>query len=166
MAQPETSAPQAQNRRGQFLTFILSNETYALEILRVREIRGFSPVTRVPESPHHTLGVLNLRGTIVPIVDMRRRIGIEPIEPSPLTVIIVLSVASHRGPRDFGLVVDSVSDVVDLAEVDVLPPPDINGAATEIISGIASVAGKMVMLLDADRMLGGETAALDIASAE
>lgn len=157
MAQPETSAAQAQvDRRGQCLTFILDNETYALDILRVREIRGFSPVTRVPESPHHTLGVLNLRGSIVPIVDMRRRIGIEPVEPSPLTVIIVLSVASNRGQRDFGLVVDSVSDVVDLAAVDVRPPPDINGAATEIISGIAPVSGKMVMLLDIDRMLGNE----------
>jgi purine-binding chemotaxis protein CheW len=161
MTQTESSAVRVQNRGGQFLTFILDNETYALDILRVREIRGFSPVTRVPEAPHHTLGVLNLRGTIVPIVDMRRRIGVEPVEPSPLTVIIVLSVASTRGQRDFGLVVDSVSDVVDLGEADVRDAPDIGGAEMELISGIAPVAERMVMLLDVDQMLGREEIPLD-----
>lgn len=147
----------AANRSGQFLTFILDDETYALDILRVREIRGFSPVTHIPEAPHHTLGVLNLRGAIVPVIDMRRRLGIASIEPTALTVIIVLSVESSRGARDFGLVVDSVSDVVDFADVDVRPAPDLgNAGAEKLISGLAPVAEKMVMLLDVDHMFGGD----------
>src|SRR3954471_23239906 len=94
----------------QVLTFTLGEETYGVDILRVQEIRGFSPVTRIPQSPTHILGVLNLRGSIVPIVDLRMRFSLERAEYTPLTVIIVLSVESSVGRRDFGVVVDGVSD--------------------------------------------------------
>lgn len=141
----------------QVLSFTLEHETYAVDILRVREIRGFSSVTHMPDTPSHLLGVLNLRGSIVPIVDMRRRIGMKVMEPSALTVIIVLSVESARGRREFGLVVDGVSDVVDLAPENLKEAPDLNeGNSEHLISAIASVNDRLILVLDIDRMLAGE----------
>jgi purine-binding chemotaxis protein CheW len=99
----------------QVLTFTLGDETYGVDILRVQEIRGWAPVTRIPQAQAHVLGVLNLRGSIVPIVDLRMRFSLPRAEYTPLTVIIVLSVESPQGRRDFGLVVDGVSDVIDVA---------------------------------------------------
>jgi purine-binding chemotaxis protein CheW len=144
----------------QVLTFTLGDETYGVDILRVQEIRGWAPVTRIPQAQAHLLGVLNLRGSIVPIVDLRMRFELPRAEYTPLTVIIVLSVESPQGRRDFGLVVDGVSDVVDVALVDVKPAPELGAQAnTEFIAGLAAVSGRMVMLLDIDRLIGGEVAA-------
>lgn len=139
----------------QVLTFTLGEETYGVDILRVQEIRGFSPVTRIPQSPPHILGVLNLRGSIVPIVDLRMRFHLERAEYTPLTVIIVLSVESPVGRRDFGVVVDGVSDVIDVPVSDVKPAPELGDqVSTEFIEGLASVSGRMVMLLDIDQLIG------------
>src|SRR5262245_62362537 len=144
----------------QVLTFTLGDETYGVDILRVQEIRGWSPVTRIPQSQPHVLGVLNLRGSIVPIVDLRMRFSLPRAQYSPLTVIIVLSVESAQGRRDCGLVVDGVSDVVDVATGEVKPAPELGReAGTEFIAGLAAVSGRMVMLLDIDRLIGGEVAA-------
>jgi purine-binding chemotaxis protein CheW len=141
----------------QVLTFTLGEETYGVDILRVQEIRGWAPVTRIPQSPAHVLGVLNLRGSIVPIVDLRMRFNLERAEYTPLTVIIVLSVESSHGRRDFGVVVDGVSDVIDVPVGDVKPAPDLGAHVnTEFIAGLAAVAGRMVMLLDIDRLIGGD----------
>src|SRR5215469_15963813 len=98
----------------QVLTFVLGNETYGVDILRVQEIRGWTSVTKIPHAPSHVLGVLNLRGSIVPIVDLRLRFELEQVEYTKVTVIIVLSVNSASGRREVGVVVDGVSDVVDL----------------------------------------------------
>src|SRR5690606_4135239 len=92
----------------QVLTFTLGDEAYGVDILRVQEIRGWTPVTRIPQAPNHVLGVLNLRGSIVPIVDLRMRFNLQHAEYTPLTVIIVLSVQSPVGRRDFGVVVGGV----------------------------------------------------------
>jgi purine-binding chemotaxis protein CheW len=144
----------------QVLTFTLGEETYGVDILRVQEIRGWSPVTRIPQAPAHVLGVLNLRGSIVPIVDLRMRFNLQRAEYTPLTVIIVLSVESSQGRRDFGLVVDGVSDVVDVPAGDVKPAPELGRqASTEFIAGLAAVSERMVMLLDIDQLIGGEVAA-------
>jgi len=144
----------------QVLTFTLGDETYGVDILRVQEIRGWSPVTRIPQSQPHVLGVLNLRGSIVPIVDMRMRFSLQLAQYTPLTVIIVLAVESPQGRRDFGVVVDGVSDVVDVALAEVKPAPELGAQAnTEFIAGSPSVTGRMVMLLDIDRLIGGEVAA-------
>jgi len=144
----------------QVLTFTLGDETYGVDILRVQEIRGWSPVTRIPQSQPHVLGVLNLRGSIVPIVDMRMRFSLQLAQYTPLTVIIVLAVESPQGRRDFGVVVDGVSDVVDVALAEVKPAPELGAQAnTEFIAGLAAVSGRMVMLLDIDRLIGGEVAA-------
>src|ERR671934_2968237 len=97
----------------QVLTFELGNETYGVEILRVREIRGWTSVTKIPHAPSHVLGVLNLRGSIVPVADLRVRFALERAEYTKVTVIIVLSVHSVAGRREVGVVVDGVSDVLD-----------------------------------------------------
>src|SRR5690348_5642208 len=120
----------------QVLTFVLGNETYGVDILRVQEIRGWSAVTKIPQAPAHVLGVLNLRGSIVPIVDLRMRLALERAEYTSITVIIVLSVVSGSARRDFGVVVDGVSDVVDVNEADVRPPPELGTrTATDFIRG-------------------------------
>ena len=158
MTQTNGSAGAAGSK--QVLTFTLGDETYGVDILRVQEIRGWSPVTRIPQSQAHVLGVLNLRGSIVPIVDLRMRFSLPRAEYTPLTVIIVLSVESPQGRRDFGVVVDGVSDVVDVAAGEVKAAPELGRqASTEFIAGLAAVSGRMVMLLDIDRLIGGEVAA-------
>ena len=141
----------------QVLTFVLGNETYGVDILRVQEIRGWSPVTRIPQSPAHVLGVLNLRGSIVPIVDLRMRFNLERAEYNAVTVIIVLSVQSSTGRRDFGVVVDGVSDVVDVNKAEVRPAPELGSAtATEYILGLVPVSERMVVLLDIDCLIGND----------
>lgn len=150
---PNAAAPAAGSPR-QMLTFHLGGETYGLDILRVKEIRGWSPVTKIPQSPAYVLGVLNLRGAIVPIVDLRTRFALEGAEYTPMTVIIVLSVEAPGGRRDVGVVVDGVSDVADLAAADLQPPPDFgNGVSTESILGLAHVADRMVIVLDVDALV-------------
>jgi purine-binding chemotaxis protein CheW len=142
----------------QVLTFVLGNETYGVDILRVQEIRGWSAVTKIPHAPAHVLGVLNLRGSIVPIVDLRMRFALERAEYSAVTVIIVVSVSSASGRRDFGVVVDGVSDVMDLKSADVKPPPEVgSNAATDYIRGLVPVADRMIVLLDIDRLIGNIT---------
>jgi len=160
MEQPQSQGaaqPQAQETNRQVLSFRLEEETYAVDILRVREIRGFSAVTKMPEAPSHMLGVLNLRGSIVPIIDMRRRIGMAATEPTPQMVVVVLSVEGARARREFGLVVDGVSDVLDIPRHDIKPAPEIVSAHGEdLVCGLAPIGERMLMLLDIDRMLGGE----------
>jgi purine-binding chemotaxis protein CheW len=141
----------------QVLTFVLGSETYGVDILRVQEIRGWSSVTKIPHAPPHVLGVLNLRGSIVPIVDMRMQFNLERAEYTAVTVIIVLSVQSRNGKRDFGIVVDGVSDVVDVDDTLVKAAPDLGSReATEHIRGLMPVADRMVVLLDIDRLISGQ----------
>jgi purine-binding chemotaxis protein CheW len=149
----------------QVLTFTLGAETYGVDILRVQEIRGWAPVTRIPQSPPHVLGVLNLRGSIVPIVDLRMRFSLDQAEYTAVTVIIVLSVESAAGRRDIGVVVDGVSDVIDVDHAQVKPPPDLGGQVnTEFILGLAAVSEHMVMLLDIDCLIGGDVAERAVSS--
>ena len=150
----------------QMLTFTLGDETYGVDILRVQEIRGWQPVTRIPQAPSHVLGVLNLRGSIVPIVDLRMRFSLQHAEYTPLTVIIVLTVQSPTGRRDFGVVVDGVSDVIDVAASDVKPAPEFGAqVSTEFIEGLASVSGRMVMLLDIDQLIGADVTGVALSPA-
>jgi purine-binding chemotaxis protein CheW len=145
------------NGSNQVLTFTLGMETYGVDILRVQEIRGWSPVTRVPQSPPHVLGVLNLRGSIVPIVDLRMRFRLEQAEYNAITVIIVLSVETKHGRRDLGVVVDGVSDVIDINPADIKPAPDLGSQVnTEFIHGLLTAGENMIMLLDIDSLIGGD----------
>ena len=153
----------------QFLTFSLAGEAYGVDILRVQEIKGWVPVTCIPNTPEYLKGVLNLRGTIVPIIDMRMRFNLETMEYDAETVIIVLSVKTESGERVVGIVVDSVSDVLSVQISEIKPSPDFGGSVnTEFIDGLATVEEQMVMLLDIDKMLStDEIAELeDISSKE
>ena len=139
------------------LTFVLGSETYGVDILRVQEIRGWSSVTKIPHAPAHVLGVLNLRGSIVPIVDMRMQFNLESAAYTAVTVIIVLSVMSRKGKRDFGVVVDGVSDVVNVDNSQVKPAPDLGSReATEHIRGLMPLGDRMVVLLDIDKLIAGQ----------
>ena len=138
----------------QYLTFSLANEEYGVEILRVQEIKGWTPVTQIPNAPSFLKGVLNLRGTIVPIVDLRMRFNLEQIEYTPTTVVIVLSLFTEGRERTFGIVVDAVSDVLNIATADIRPKPDFGTVVdADFINGLATVDEQMVMLLDIDRLL-------------
>lgn len=150
----------------QYLSFKLAGEHYGVDILKVQEIKGWIPVTRIPNTPSHVRGVLNLRGTIVPIIDLRLRFNLEPAEYTPVTVIIVLCVkTAGLGNRVIGVVVDSVSDVLNVASADIRPAPDFGeGLNTEFIKGLATVGEHMVMLLESDKLLSAdELAALGTA---
>jgi purine-binding chemotaxis protein CheW len=138
----------------QVLTFCLGSETYAVDILLVQEIRGWTPVTRIPQAPSYMLGMLNLRGSIVPVIDLRVRFGLEQAPFTPLTVIVVLSVQTASGRREFGLVVDSVSDVVDIDAAELKETPSFGSTASvELIKGLAAVADRMLILLNIDELI-------------
>ena len=134
----------------QYLTVNLADEEYGIDILAVREIRGWSPVTRIPQAPGYVLGVLNLRGAIVPVLDLRLRFGLSREEYTGTTVTVVITVAG----RLFGVVVDAVSDVLDVEQNNVRPVPDMGTAVdTEYLKGLTSIGERMVLLLDADKLL-------------
>lgn len=139
----------------QFLSFTLGNEEYGVDILRVQEIRSWEPVSRIPNVPSYEKGVVNLRGAIVPIIDLRERFGLGYKEYSPLTVVVVLQIQTEEGKaRVMGVVVDSVSDVVDVDKKTIQEAPDFGTkVSTEFINGLASVDDRMVMLLDVEKLL-------------
>ncbi len=138
----------------QFLTFVVAGEEYGVDILKVQEIKGWTPVTRIPNTPPHVQGVLNLRGTIVPIVDLRMRFNLDAIDYTPTTVVIVLSLMNEGRERTFGIVVDAVSDVLNIAQTDIRPKPDFGTVVdVDFINGLATVDEHMVMLLDIDCLL-------------
>lgn len=139
---------------GQYLTFVLAGEEYGLEILKVQEIKGWDSVTPIPNTPEHVLGVLNLRGAVVPIIDLRRRFGLDGIEYGPTTVVIVVKMMDDDQERTVGLVVDAVADVYRLEGSDIQPSPDMGGTIhTEFVRGLATVDEKMVILLEVDALI-------------
>src|SRR5580692_9920902 len=156
----QSAEPTASSAVNQVLTFAIGDVTYGIDIPCVQEIRGWSPVTRLPQAPADVLGVLNLRGSIVPILDLRLKFGSTNVQYTPITVIIVVSVQSAKGPREFGMVVDGVSDVIDITAADVKPAPDLGAAGSSAyIRGLVQVAGRMVVLLDVELLIGREFAA-------
>jgi purine-binding chemotaxis protein CheW len=139
----------------QFLTFMLAGEEYGVDILRVQEIKGWDKVTRIPHTPDYVLGVINLRGAIVPILDLRRRFGLDTTDFGPTTVVIVVRVAGARAERTVGMVVDAVSEVYNVDVGDTKPPPDVCGSVDTIfVKALATVEDKMLILLDIDRLIG------------
>jgi len=139
----------------QFLSFTLGAEEYGVDILSVQEIRSWEPVSRIPNVPSYEKGVVNLRGAIVPIVDLRERFGLGHMAYSPLTVVVVLQIENDEGQtRVMGVVVDSVSDVIDVDKTSIQSAPNFGTkVSTEFINGLASVNERMVMLLDVEKML-------------
>jgi len=138
----------------QYLTFILAGEEYGVDILCVQEIRGWESATPIPNAPPHIKGVINLRGTIVPIVDLRLCFGLDAVQYSPLTVVIVLRVESAQSSRIMGIVVDAVSDVYSLGSASLKSAPDMGAAIdTSYIRGLANVGDKLVILLEINCLL-------------
>ena len=138
----------------QYLTFILGDEEYGVDILRVQEIRGWDSVTHIPNAPHFIKGVINLRGTVVPIVDLRERFGMDPEPYNELTVVIVLRVQGEAKDRVMGVVVDAVSEVYHVAEQSIKPAPDLGYVINmDYLQGIATVEEKMLVLLDIDHLM-------------
>jgi purine-binding chemotaxis protein CheW len=158
MTQPMTAAYEASSAcaqdAAQYLTFVCGGEEYGVEILRVQEIKGWDPVTRVPYSPPYVLGVMNLRGMIVPVIDLRTRLNLEQRNFDASTVVIVVRVQSSRGEKTVGIVVDGVSEVYSVLAEAIKPIPDIGAVAdATCVKGIATVDGKMVMLLDINALV-------------
>jgi len=141
----------------QYLSFLLADEEYGVEILRVQEIKGWDQVTHIPNSPHYLCGVLNLRGTIVPIVDLRLRFDMPPKEYTPTTVVVVLKVEGVT-QRTVGIVVDGVSDAHNIVPEEIKPTPDFGSSvSTEFIKGLVSLEDDtMMMILNIDRLLSLE----------
>jgi len=138
----------------QYLTFMLAGEEYGVDILRVQEIKGWDNVTPIPNTPKYIKGVINLRGTIVPIVDLRERFSIEAIPYGPTTVVIVLRVNGEKGSRIMGIVVDAVSEVYNISEESLKPAPDFGQAiSTDFVMGLGTVDDKMIIVLDIDHLL-------------
>ena len=134
----------------QYLTFQLGEELYGVDILRVQEIKGYTTVTRIPNTPPHIKGVLNLRGTIVPIVELRTKFGMPTIDYTMFTVIVVVVVRE----RIMGLVVDSVSDVLNISMKDIQAPPEFGAKVdVSVLTGIGKSGDKLVALLNIDRLL-------------
>ena len=135
---------------GEFLTFRLGAEEYGIDILKVQEIRSYEQPTRIANSPSFIKGVVNLRGVIVPIVDMRLRFGLSDVQYNSFTVVIVLNVKG----RVVGAVVDSVSDVLALDAQTIKPAPEMNSAVdTSFITGIGSVGERMLILMDIEGLM-------------
>lgn len=141
----------------EFLTFRLGGEEYGIDILKVKEIRGHDPVTRIANTPTFIKGVINLRGTIVPIVDLRTKFNLQDETLGALSVVIILNVAQ----RVMGIVVDSVSDVMALTAEQIKPAPEFGGSlSTDYISGLGSVEDRMLILVDIEKLMSSEDMAL------
>lgn len=138
----------------QFLSFTLGDEEYGVTILSVQEIRSWEPVSKIPNVPSYEKGVVNLRGAIVPIIDLRERFNLDHSGYTNLTVVVVLQAVCRGKNRTMGVVVDSVSDVMNIQKNNIQSAPDFGTkVSTEFINGIASVDKRMVMLLDVEKLL-------------
>ena len=145
------------NKEGKYLTFALAHEEYGLEILKVREIIGYMDITAVPQTPHHVKGVINLRGQVIPVVDLRSKFGMDAAEITEETCIIVVEI--RQGERTFqtGIVVDHVQEVLDIAGGDIEEAPQFgSNVDTDFILGMGKISDSVKILLDIDKVLAGD----------
>ena len=151
------------NARREFLTFTLGRESYAIDILKVQEIRGYEVPTRIANTPDFIKGVTNLRGHIVPIVDLRLKLGMEEARYDANTVVIILNILK----RVVGMVVDGVSDVVALAPDTIKPAPEFGAALdTKYILGLATMGEHLLIIVDIERLMGSQDMAILAEAAE
>jgi purine-binding chemotaxis protein CheW len=138
----------------QYLTFQLAGQCYGVPILQVQEIRGWEKPTRLPHAPAYLLGVVNLRGAVVPILDLRRRFGLGEAIYGRTTVVIVVKVNSARGEVTAGMVVDAVTEVCDIGQQDLRPAPTVGyDIDADLVSGLAMVGDAMLVLLDVAQLV-------------
>ncbi len=140
-----------------YLTFTLGNEEYGVPVLKVREIIKVMDITQVPQVPPHVLGVINLRGKVIPVIDLRRKFGFPSLEYTERTCIVVADVDLAPATVMMGIVVDSVSDVLSVTDAEIDQTPDFGGQnTTDYLLGLAKVKGTVKILLDLDRVLGSD----------
>ena len=145
------------DKEGKYLTFSLDSEEYGIGILKVKEIIGMMRITPVPQTPQFVKGVINLRGKVIPVIDLRLRFGMESIEYSERTCIIVVEIQSTSGRLPIGIVVDSVSEVLNIKASDIEETPTFGTQLeTDYILGMAKMGGGVKILLDIDRILNAE----------
>ena len=155
MATESTAARIAQ--AGKFLSFILGEEEYGLEILKVQEINGMMGITRVPRTPDYVRGVINLRGRVIPIVSLRKKFKMPAVADTEKTCIIVVQVRYVDRELTMGIIVDEVSEVLNIGDGQIEPPPSFGGGMEEadFITGMGKLENKVVILLDIDRVMSG-----------
>ncbi len=142
------------DREGKYLTFALADEEYGIGILKVREIIGMMPITTVPQTPGFVKGVINLRGKVIPVIDLRLKFGMDEIDYTERTCIIVVEIETNSGAIPMGTVVDSVSEVLNIKGEDIENTPTFGTRLdSEHISGMAKIDGGVKILLDIDRVL-------------
>ena len=142
------------SREGKYLSFSLENEEYGISILKVKEIIGMIQVTPIPPTPEYVKGVVNLRGKVIPVIDIRLRFGVNSIDYTDRTCIVVVEIDSNSGSLHIGIVVDSVSEVINIKSTDIEDTPSFGMTlSTEYILGMAKMAGNVRILLDIDRVL-------------
>lgn len=148
------AAVQTDVRAGKYLTFELANEEFGIRVLKVREIMGLQDITAVPQTPVHVKGVINLRGKVVPVIDLRLKFGLAPAEYTQRTCIIVTQVQGESGLLLMGIIVDGVSEVLNLSTAEIEDTPDFGEEVSgQYLLGMAKVKGKVKILLDIDRVL-------------
>jgi len=145
------------DKEGKYLTFSLANEEYGIGILKIREIIGMMPITSVPRTPEFVKGVINLRGKVIPVMDLRLKFGMEAIDYTDRTCIIVVEIGSQVGTVEIGTIVDSVSEVLNVGGNDIEETPSFGTKLdTDYILGMAKMEGGVKILLDIDRVLSTE----------
>jgi len=151
------NSSEADKVRREYLVFALGNEEYGIDILKVQEIRGYDAVTRLAKSPSFIKGVINLRGHIVPIVDMRIKFDVGNVIYNDFTVVIILNVLN----RTVGMVVDGVSDVIELSGDDIRPAPEFGAVMnTHYIQGLGVVGERMIIMVDIEKLMSSDEMAL------
>jgi len=153
----------AEDREGKYLTFSLDNEEYGIGILKIKEIIGMMPITPVPQTPAYVKGVINLRGKVIPVVDLRLKFGMDAMDYTERTCIIVVEIASTPGTIQIGIVVDSVSEVLTIKGDEIEDTPTFDSTFnSDYILGMAKMDGGVKILLDIHQVLGAQgIAALD-----
>ena len=150
----ETQGTTAWRRPGKHLFFRLDGEDYGFPVFKVQEIIQWTVVTRVPRMPDFVRGVINLRGKVVPVIDLHARFGLPPVSVTPHTCIVVLQVQRETGLLLSGVVVDEATEVVEIPAEDILPPPEFGSRVnTAFIAGVGRAGGQGILLLNADKIL-------------
>jgi purine-binding chemotaxis protein CheW len=153
-----------QHKAGKYLTFALGNEEYGLEILKVREIIGFMQITAVPQTPAHVKGVINLRGQVIPVIDLRMKFGMNAAEVTEETCIIVVEIDQTGRTFQTGIVVDRVKEVLDIAGEHIEDAPQFGSSVeTNFILGMGKVNGAVKILLDIDKVLANSVSEISFA---
>ena len=156
---PEAPTSTSSNKAhaGKYLTFALGHEEYGLEILKVREIFGYMDITAIPQMPEYVKGVINLRGKVIPVINLRAKFSMPEVEVTEHTCIIVVDIKSEKGHVETGIVVDQVSEVLDIIEGNIEPAPQFGSEVdSHIILGMGKVGNDVKILLDIDAVLNDD----------